>query len=232
MTGLATSRRGQRGISILKTGIADPSRPGSLAHSARAKRWQELLRCFPDLAEMRVLDLGGTPASWRSAPVRPAHVVTVNLDPHTAGQTEPGITPVVTDACDPSLPAHLSAERFDLVYSNSVLEHVGGHYRRQQFTEIVHRHGTHHWVQTPYRYFPVEPHWLFPGLQWLPVRARIAVSQHWPLGHVPRAGRAQATRHVQEVELLSVTEMRSYFPASRIWIERFAGLPKSLVARK
>ncbi|MBB5795592.1 hypothetical protein HDA41_003556 [Streptomyces caelestis] len=27
-------------------------------------------------------------------------------------------------------------------------------------------------------------------------------------------------------------EMRSYFPASRIWIERFAGLPKSMVARK
>jgi hypothetical protein len=217
---------------MLRTRIADPSRPGSLAHSARAKRWQELLRRFPDLPEMRVLDLGGTPASWRSAPVRPAHVVTVNLDPHTARQTEPGITPVVGDACDPLLPAHLSAERFDLVYSNSVLEHVGGHYRRQQFAEVVDRHGTHHWVQTPYRYFPVEPHWLFPGLQWFPVRARIAVSQHWPLGHVPRAGRAQAIRHVQEVELLSVTEMRSYFPASRIWIERFAGLPKSLVARK
>jgi hypothetical protein len=108
-----------------------------------------------------------------------------DLDPHTARQTEPGITPVVADACNPVLPAPLSAERFDLVYSNSVLEHVGDHYRRQQFTETVHRHGTHHWVQTPYRYFPVEPHWLFPGLQWLPVRARIAVSQHWPLGHVP-----------------------------------------------
>jgi hypothetical protein len=25
--------------------------------------------------------------------------------------------------------------------------------------------------------------------------------------------------------------MRSYFPDSRIWFERFAGLPKSLVAR-
>ncbi|MDQ1029174.1 hypothetical protein QF035_006756 [Streptomyces umbrinus] len=232
MTGIATSKRGQRGNSMLKTRIADPSRPGSLAHSARAKRRQELLRCFPDLAEMRVLDLGGTPASWRSALVRPAHVVTVNLDPHTARQTEPGITPVVADACNPFLPAPLSAERFDLVYSNSVLAHVGGQYRRQQFTETVHRHGTHHWVQTPYRYFPVEPHWLFPGLQWLPVRARIAVSQHWPFGHVPRAQRAQAIRHVQEVELLSMIEMRSYFPASRIWIERFAGLPKSLVARK
>ncbi|MFE9773383.1 class I SAM-dependent methyltransferase [Streptomyces sp. NPDC005931] len=217
---------------MLKEKIADPSRPGSLAHSARSRRWQELLRWFPDLADMRVLDLGGTPASWRCAPVRPAQVVTVNPDRHTALQTEPGITPIVADACTLSLPDHMASERFDLVYSNSVLEHVGGHYRRRQFADTVHRHGTHHWVQTPYRYFPVEPHWLFPGLQWLPITARIAVSRHWPFGHVPRAGRAQATRHVQEVELLSLTEMRSYFPASRIWVERFAGLPKSLVARK
>ena len=28
-------------------------------------------------------------------------------------------------------------------------------------------------VQIPYRYFPIEPHWLFPGLQFLPQRARI-----------------------------------------------------------
>ncbi|MEU9570110.1 class I SAM-dependent methyltransferase [Streptomyces massasporeus] len=217
---------------MLKTKIADPTRPGSLAHSARAKRWDELLRCFPDLAEMHVLDLGGTPNAWRGAPVRPAHVVTVNLDPRTALHTESGITPVVGDACGLSLPTHMVTRRFDLVYSNSVLEHVGGHYRRRQFADTVHSHAEHHWVQTPYRYFPVEPHWLFPGLQWLPFPARVAVSRHWGHGHVPRAGRAQATRDVQEVELLTAAEMRSYFPASTVWFERFAGLPKSLVARK
>lgn len=116
---------------MLRTGIADPSRPGSFAHSARAKQRHELLRCFPELAETRVPDLGGTPASWRSEPVRPAHVVMVNLDPHTAWQAEPGVIPVAGDACDPLLPAPLSAERLDLVYSNSVLEHAGGHYRRR-----------------------------------------------------------------------------------------------------
>lgn len=217
---------------MLKTKVADPVRPGSLAHAARAKRWRMLLRCFPDLAEMCVLDLGGTPDAWRTAPVRPARVVIVNLDPSIARHAEAGITPVVGDACKPLLPAHLAAQRFDLVYSNSVIEHVGGHYRRLQFAENVHKYADHHWVQTPYRYFPIEPHWLFPGMQWLPFRARVVVSHRWPHGHFPRAGLEQATRNVQEVELLSAAEMRSYFLDSSIWFERFAGLPKSLVARK
>ena len=87
---------------------------------------------------------------------------------------------VVGDAC--SLPAELRGERFDLVYSNSVLEHVGGHDRRLAFAASVHELGDAHWIQTPYRYFPVEPHWLCPGLQLLPVRARAEVTLRWPLG--------------------------------------------------
>ncbi|WP_157597435.1 class I SAM-dependent methyltransferase [Streptacidiphilus rugosus] len=209
--------------------IADPARPGSLAHAARARRWSELLRCFPDLAEMRVLDLGGTPDSWRPAPVRPAQVVTVNLDPRHLHHAEPGVSALVADAC--ALPASLTAERFDLVYSNSLMEHVGGHSRRARFAEAVHCLAAHHWVQTPYRYFPVEPHWVFPGMQFLPFRARVAISQRWPHGHIAPGDRARALRDVAEVELLSATEMRHYFPASQIWFERFAGLPKSLVAR-
>jgi hypothetical protein len=132
-------------------------------------------------------------------------VVTVNLDPRTALHTESGITPVVGNACGLSLPTGMATRRFDLVYSTSVLEHLVGHYRRKQFADTVHSHAEHH-----------------PG--------PVAVSRHWGHGHVPRAGRAQATRDVQEVELLSAAEMRSYFPASTIWAERFAGLP--LVARK
>nr|WP_218835799.1 hypothetical protein [Streptomyces sp. TLI_235] len=57
---------------MLKTMIAGPGRPGSLAHAARARRWTELLRCFPDLAEMRVLDLAAppTPGASRRAGLR------------------------------------------------------------------------------------------------------------------------------------------------------------------
>jgi hypothetical protein len=171
---------------------------------------------------MRVLDLGGTPQYWRQAPVRPASVTTVNLSRDTAA--EDWIETVVGDACD------YSGRGFDLVVSNSLLEHVGGPARRRQLADVVASAAPHYWVQTPYRYFPSEPHWLFPGFQWLPLAARVAVTQHWRGGHRHHPDREDALSSVLEVELVSITEMAALFPAGRLWYERAGGLVKSLVA--
>jgi hypothetical protein len=174
-----------------------------------------------------VLDLGGTPAAWQRCPVRPAQVVVVNLEP--VDRPSPRwIVPVRGDACQ--LPESLRGERFDLVYSNSVLEHVGGHARRQAFADSVHAASTRHWVQTPYRYFPVEPHWLFPGFQFMPPAGQAALSRWWPLGHIRSADRRSAVHDVLGVELLTRTQLACYFPHAEIWPERLAGLVKSLVA--
>lgn len=206
--------------------IKDPERRGSLSAKARDRRWDEFSRRFPNLESMRVLDLGGTPAAWESAPRQPEHVVAVNRDKRHRSTDR--VHCVAGDAC--ALPSSLRAERFDLVFSNSLLQHVGGHARRRQFANTVHEMSDHHWVQTPYRYFPVEPHWVFPGFQFLPLPIRVAVAQRWRLGHFRPPNRAAAIMRVSAVELVGVTEMRSYFPDSEIWFERFAGLVKSLVA--
>lgn len=173
-----------------------------------------------------MLDLGGTPDSWRLAPVVPKSVTTVNLLPLESAAA--GITAIQADACN--LPRSVTSERFDLVFSNSLLEHLGGHVRRQQFVDHVHSLADRHWVQTPYRYFPVEPHWLFPGMQWLPYEARVQISMHWNRGHIRTYTRDDAQEQVDEIELIGIAQMRRYFPASLIWYERFAGLVKSLVA--
>jgi hypothetical protein len=205
--------------------LTNPDDPRSLSARARARRWAELMRRFPALASMRVLDLGGLPDFWRKSAVRPAHVTTVNLLPAEAG--EPWVDHVVGDACAPE---GLSGKEFDLVVSNSLLEHVGGYARRRQLADVIHGYAERHWVQTPYRYFPIEPHWAFPGLQFLPVPARAAAVRRWPFGHAAIGGRAESTDAVLATELLSLTEMRLLFPDSDIWHEKAAGLTKSLVA--
>ena len=181
-----------------------------------------LLERFPDIAEMRVLDLGGTPRYWATAPVKPNKVTVVNLE---GFDPVDGVEAIVGDACDPP---DIRGD-FDLVYSNSLIEHVGGYERRRRLAEIVKGVAQRHWVQTPYRYFPIEPHWLFPGFQFLPLRARAAITQWWPLGHM-RGGGQLALDRALSVELLSRTEMRYLFPDSTIVTERFVGLPKSIVA--
>jgi hypothetical protein len=177
---------------------------------------------------MRILDLGGREAAWRLAPVAPAQVVSVNLG--RPPQPELGwFRAIEGDACE--LPAAIRTEAFDAVFSNSVIEHVGGHDRRKAFAESVLSSAPRHWVQTPNRYFPLEPHWLGPGFQFLPVELRTAAISVWPLsGYRGVTDRRQLLSTALEVELLSATELAYYFPGSQMLRERFVGLTKSLIA--
>lgn len=204
----------------------DPARSGSITHHYRQQRNAEFKRRFPNLADMRVLDLGGTAISWRMSGLRAQHVTIVNLD--RAGDPEESwLERVQGDACAGGF------GKFDLVFSNSVLEHVGGHARRQQMADVIAESAPTYWVQTPYRYFPIEPHWIFPGFQFLPFAVRVAITKRWNVGHNPALkDTAEAAALVASTELISATEMRAYFPDGKIWYERIAGVPKSIVAYK
>jgi hypothetical protein len=205
---------------------------------ARRRRHEKLLAEFPDLARMHVLDLGGEAHTWLDSTATPAEVVMLNIpwkakqqEEQLAGRPEAAwLKPMAGDACDP--PAELRERRFDLVYSNSVIEHLGGHQRRRLFAYYAQTLGDHHWIQTPNRYFPIEPHWVCPGLQFLPPRGRAAVARVWPLGAFTsrRESLRQRLGDALDVELLSASEMRYYFEGSRIVRERVAGLAKSLIA--
>ncbi len=219
--------RGGGGVRALRGLLADS--PGSVGGRARARRWDLTRATFPDLPSYRVLDLGGTVESWRRAPVRPAHVTVVNL--FEPGETdESWLTPLVGDACAAADVEGVEPGGYDLVFSNSLLEHVGGHSQRSRLAAGVAALAPRYWVQTPYRYFPVEPHWLFPGMQFLPVEARARIASSWPLAHSPGGTLQESREAVQWTELVGLAEMRSYFPDADILHERFLGLTKSLIA--
>jgi hypothetical protein len=205
--------------------------PTSFGAGKRAERWETVRRLFPALDTMQVVDLGGTVESWRRALVRPAHVTVVNL--FEPGESrESWLLPVTGDACDAraALGVVGAATDYDLVFSNSLLEHVGGHAQRVALANEIHALAPRHWVQTPYRYFPVEPHWLCPLLQFLPIAARARVAEVWPLAHSHPASATAAMSEVQWTELVGVAELRAYFPGSEIVREKVAGLTKSITA--
>jgi hypothetical protein len=201
--------------------------PNSWGAKRRARRWAWLVEMFPDLAEMSIVDLGGSLESWLRAPVRPRHVHLVNLEEQPA-ELPDWAEVDYADACE--LPARIRSRRYDLVFSNSVIEHVGGHHRRMRFAETVRELSNAYWVQTPYRYFPIEPHWVAPGAQYLPVALRAQVVRRWPLLHSRPTNAADALRVVFGTELLDRTQMRYYFPDGVVLGESVLGLAKSLIA--
>jgi hypothetical protein len=205
--------------------------PRSLGARARLRRWAMFRESFPDFERMRVLDLGGTVDTWQRSPIRPSHVTVLNLF-HQLEADDDTMVLVNGDACCATdvLEAAGVDMNFDLVFSNSLIEHVGGHARRADFAKQVRDLAPRHWVQTPYRYFPVEPHWLFPGMQFMPLAARKKVAVHWPLGFTRNYSAHDAHEQVFWTELLSLTEMRDHFPTSTIRHERVFGLTKSLIA--
>lgn len=204
---------------------SDPYSSTSLVHRARRRGWAAFIERFPDLQNMRVVDLGGWPEYWEDARVKPAHVTVVNVEHHSGDW--PNMDVMTADVC--SLPSAITDREFDLVHSNSVIEHSGGHDRCKRFAEAVHSLAKFHWVQTPAKGFPLEPHWLFPGFQYLPICARVKVTEHWPLDYLKSAGDS-ALENVLSVQLLSAQEFRYYFPISEILRERVFGLCKSFVA--
>lgn len=202
---------------------------GSVAERRRSRRWEWFMETFPEVESMSVIDVGGTVEAWGRAPIRPGSLHVVNLEPETA-DVPAWVNVDQADACN--LPSRISEGRYDLVYSNSVIEHVGGYLQKQRFADAIHKLADRHWVQTPYRYFPIELHWIFPGFQFLPLSARARISQHWPLGHTPARSFKEGIEQALGIELLSQTEMAFYFPHSVIRSERILGLAKSLIAIK
>ena len=130
----------------------------------RERRQRELAKHFPAIEDMTVLDLGGTAQTWDLAQVRPGRLVLLNMVPQQS--IRPGMETIVGDACAP--PNSVRRQHFDLVYSNSVIDQVGGHARRIAFAEQIHTLADHHWIQTAYRYFPLDPSWLFRLFSFFP----------------------------------------------------------------
>jgi SAM-dependent methyltransferase len=105
--------------------------------------------------------------------------------------------------------------QFDLAYCNSVIEHVPPP-ARPAFAAELRRVARGWYVQTPARSFPIEPHSLLPGAQWLPAVAR---RRYWRLG-------AQGTW--EDLPLLRRGELEQLFGAAER--ERFGPFTKSWVS--
>ena len=194
----------------------------------RRKRWQHFLKLFPVTKDSHVLDVGGHPGEWMAAVEVPLTVTVVNVGPWPESLHAPPRF-IYQQGDARALPFADGA--FEIAYSNSVIEHVGTFEDQRRFAEEIRRVGRAVFVQTPNRWFPIEPHFLAFFVHWLPRAWRRRLMPWLSVrGWFRRGDDVAVQTLVDEVRLLSSSEMRELFPDCEIHQERVFGLVKSLIA--
>jgi 2-polyprenyl-3-methyl-5-hydroxy-6-metoxy-1,4-benzoquinol methylase len=193
---------------------------GRTTSRLRQRRYQLFLDLCHVRPEEKILDVGagGGNALERFNTTNP--IVAVDLAPKANGSylEAPNVTVAVADGT--ALP--YGDGEFPIIFSNSVIEHVPKELQ-PRFAAEVGRVGRRYFVQTPNRYFPIEPHYQVPLFQFFPERVRRALNQRFTLGW-------QGKGHWEEINLLSTKDMKKLFPDAEIKRERLLGLTKSLMA--
>jgi hypothetical protein len=196
----------------------------------RARIFGQIIdRIIAEKGSVTVLDLGGTLKYWQRLPslwrYRPVHITITNIVGKRGGNDQ--FRYAVGDACNM---AEFSDGEFDVVHSNSVIEHVGHWDEQVRMASEVRRLGKYYYLQTPNVYFPIEPHYRLPILHWLPESWRAEALRHIKGQLPPNASFDQAMRRVQGTNLLTAHQLRSLFPDAKIIRERILGITKSLIA--
>ena len=216
--------------------------PHSLGSYLRRRRQKLLKRLIDSQFEsrktsVRILDIGGRRHYWEllGADYLVAcdiHITIVNLPSEARlDENSDRITVTTGNGCD----LHEYADHsFDIVHSNSTIEHLGSWQNMERFAHEVRRLAPSYFVQTPYFWFPIEPHYVTPFIHWLPETWRANMLMRTTLGNYPRARTFdEALVMVRDASLLDIAKMKRLFPDARLRFEFLGPLPpKSLIAIK
>lgn len=155
----------------------------------RERKWLRFMEALHPDESTTVLDVGFSDREYHDVDNYlekrypwPRQVTAVGIDePVEFKERYPEVTAVRYDGVTLPFPDG----SFDIVWSNAVVEHVGGRERQVEFLRELARVGRALYLTTPDRAFPIEVHTRLPFAHWLPRPAFDAVAR--------ATGRAWAT---------------------------------------
>jgi hypothetical protein len=179
---------------------------------------------------VHILDVGGTPNYWQLMTDGKfnSHWRIQLLNLAEIEIAHPNITSTIGDGRN--MP-QFGDNQFDIVLSNSTIEHVGNFQNQMRMAEEIRRVGRRYCIQTPNRYFPIEAHYIFPFFQYLPMTLQVWLVLTLRLGcYGARPKYKQVYDDVNNIRLLNRSEFQKLFPDSTIVHETYCGFIKSFVA--
>ena len=210
---------------------------GAAEHAAPLKErlqrhWRSRrLRAFAHRLDARpgdgILDLGGNIETWALAD-HAYRLTLLNTTEAGAGTQRPWRLP--TNGCewqvavgDATDLGRFGDQSFDIVFSNSVIEHLGDHDRMTSFAREVRRVGRSYWVQTPAHTFPIEAHTGLPFYWRYPRPLRDA----WARRHDRRHAHEPWHCPLAQTRYVPLATLRQLFPDAEVYTERVGGFVKS-----
>lgn len=181
----------------------------------------------------RLLDMGGTTGFWSVwrdlLDFEHLSVTCVNLE--AVQQDETPDLPVVFHVGDACSMPEFADDSFDVVFSNSVIEHVGLWPNKMRFAQEARRLAPSYLIQTPNFWFPVDPHSRTAFLHWLPRTLSYRIHMSVRTGFYPKtADIDEAMTYAEDADMLDRRQMAHLFPDAYIEAERFMLMTKSILA--
>lgn len=200
---------------------------GTIGKYFRKKRMAKFSSLFDLNNETTILDVGGSPSIWRLLEKSP-RVDILNIDEvyndEGFGQN---MSFIIGDGRD----LKFGDRHYDIVYSNSVIEHLGTYEDQQAFARELKRVGKGLFVQTPAKEFFLEPHYLTPFVHWFPIRIQRKLLKNFTFwGILMRPTDEDVERSLSELRLLNKREFYELFHDCQIIHEKFLFFTKSYIA--
>jgi hypothetical protein len=206
--------------------------PKSLGYKFRAKRLQEFEKLFfthfSDFKKIQILDVGGAAYFWKHSSLLSHPGVRITLLNFQLEKTNsPALLSVQGDATNMQ---EFEDGSFDLVFSNSVIEHLYTLEQQQKMASEILRVGKKYFIQTPNSYFPIESHYALPFAQYYPKGFLFFLLTKTKFSRFKKWSSAEASQYIAEIRLLDAQEMKSLFPGASLLKEKVLGLTKSITA--
>ena len=211
---------------------------------ARKKRGKIFIEKLSPKETDKILDLGCGDGSYLANIVKfRKNVFISDISPANLerGKEKYGFLNTVLLNEDAPLP--FADKYFDIVFCNSVIEHVTvkkddvfsiksdstfkkiSIENQKKFADEIRRISKRYFVQTPYKYFPIESHTQLPFfIVFLPRKIQISAIKFFNLWWIKKTS--------PDWNLFTIKQMETLFPDAEIIFEKKFGLIKSLIAVK
>jgi len=215
-----------------------------MLHRLRRYTREQRLKLFNKFVKgvggrIRLIDLGGTVKFWEDWGLAKQPLLDVTLvNNHDKDKchandpiTLPNIRRLRADVL--TLSAADFAE-YDLIFSNSLIEHLPGREAQRQLARAIIESGRPYFLQTPNKRSPIDPHFPRPYVPFFAtyprsLQARLLTWSALGSGSASPSYDAALAR-LKYYSPLTTRDVRQLFPQARVVMERPMGVPMSIIA--